>query len=118
MSLPLTVATAEDPETGGIVLTVAGELDLSTFAIVDEQHRVHTRAETPMRVDLGGVTFVDSSGLACLILAKRRSEEHGVPLVVGPVSEIVQTAFRRAGIDDWLAGGPEGPIARVEPGLG
>ncbi len=114
MKLPLTATRTADPETGEVVLTVVGEFDLSTFAIVDEQHRFHTRADRPMRIDLGGVTFVDSSGLACLILAKKRSEEHSVTLTVEPVSEAVRKAIRLAGIGEWLAGGPESPIVPNE----
>lgn len=116
-SLPLTLTTATDPDSGGVVVSVAGELDLATFAVLDEQHRVHTRASTPMRIDLGAVDFIDSAGLAALLLARRRAEEHGVPLTFDPVSDRVGAAFRLAGVHDWLTGGPEAPVARIEWGV-
>jgi len=114
--LPLTLNVTSDPVTGGVVVAATGDLDLSTFAVLDEQHRVHTRASTPMRIDLAGVDFVDSAGLAALLLAKRRAEEHDVALVFEPVSERVRSAFELAGVYDWLTGGPEAPVVRIEWG--
>lgn len=113
MRLPL-VVQAQPQRDGWTVFEVAGELDLSTFAVLDEQHRIHTRQETPVRLDLRQVSFIDSSGLAAVILAKKRADEHRVPFEIAEASDVVRRAFRLAAIEDWLKGGPEEQILRLQ----
>ena len=55
-------------------VTIAGEIDISTVVQV-ENAVAHVLAASPSRVvfDLGGVTYMDSSGLAVLVTAARRT---------------------------------------------
>jgi anti-sigma B factor antagonist len=74
------------PRPGTVVLEVQGEVDTLTApqfsAAVDELMNDHAGR---LVVDLTGVTFLASSGLAVLIQAAHRAEEHGarLRLVVG-----------------------------------
>lgn len=88
---------------GVATLTLRGELDLASahqleesFAAVDEQG--------PLRVtiDLGGLAFIDSSGLRALLLADARADERGYELVLLPGSEPVQRVFEMTGAFDVL----------------
>jgi anti-sigma B factor antagonist len=74
-----------EPRPGVAVLAVRGELDTLTAPELDTALRelVAGPAATPV-VDLSGVTFLASSGLAVLIQAAQRAEDRGraVHLVV------------------------------------
>ena len=55
-------------------------------------------------VDLGGVTFMDSSGLGTLIRARNRIGEDGGQLSVTGVSQNVRRLFEVTGLADFLTG--------------
>jgi anti-anti-sigma factor len=88
---------------GVIKVTLVGELDLASarqmeehFAAIDEQ------APARVIVDLGGLMFIDSSGLRMLLLADARAREHGYELVLLPGREPVQRVFEMTGALDVL----------------
>jgi anti-anti-sigma factor len=54
-------------------LTVTGELDLSTAPELETAIMEHFRPGSRVTLDLGGVTFIDSAGVHCLIAACKRS---------------------------------------------
>lgn len=71
------------PETGGVRLVVVGEVDVVSAG----QLREYLAGALDMRlealtVDLGGVTFLDSTGLSALVYAHDRAQDEGVSLVV------------------------------------
>lgn len=71
---------------GERTLVVEGEVDLSGRAEFRRQ-LAHLLAEvhSPGLVDLGGVTFMDSSGISEIVAANRRAHDGGTELViVGP----------------------------------
>jgi anti-sigma B factor antagonist len=88
---------------GVVTVSLQGELDLSSarrmeerFASIDEQR--------PSRVvvDLGGLAFIDSSGLRTLLIADELAREHGYELVLRPGGEPVQRVFELTGALDVL----------------
>lgn len=76
------VTTGTEGETA--VVTVAGELDIAAAGrLRDVLLRLLREGETPpLVVDGSGVTFVDSSGLAVLLMAARRWEAAGSRVVL------------------------------------
>lgn len=89
---------------GLATLTLRGELDLASvgrleasLAAIDEQ------APARVRVDLGGLAFIDSSGLRALLLADTRAREHGYEFVLIPGQEPVQRVFEMTGALDVLS---------------
>ncbi len=98
---------------GGVLLTVAGEVDSSTApslrAVVDSAFAEGTPMLT---VDLDGVTFLDSAGLCVLAAAHRRAAENGVRLRVVASTRAVIRPLQITGLYDLLA------VERVEPGAG
>jgi anti-anti-sigma factor len=89
------IETSAEGETTFTILAT-GELDL---AVVDQLHHVAGlaagRARGVLCVDLCGVTFVDSSGLACLIKIHDQCRNAGVKLEIHPspaVSRLVAMA--------------------------
>jgi stage II sporulation protein AA (anti-sigma F factor antagonist) len=91
-------------------ITIAGELDLlgapSVRDVIDGLGEV-----AEMEVDLGRLSFIDSSGLNALLSASRRQQEREGTLRVVAASEVVLRLFEVAGVRDLL--GP--PVERVEP---
>jgi anti-anti-sigma factor len=88
---------------GAVRVSLQGELDLASvrqmeehFAAIDEQEPVR------VVVDLGGLEFIDSSGLRMLLLADTRAREHGYELVLLAGSEPVQRVFEMTGACEIL----------------
>lgn len=68
MPRPMQVST--DHEGSITVVTVAGDLDISTSAEVDAA----LSADGPLLADLCGVSFIDSYGLRTLLERQRRAD--------------------------------------------
>jgi anti-anti-sigma factor len=70
MSEPLLEIHAE-PRQDAIRVAVSGELDLATVPILAAALERHTVEHERVELDLGGVSFMDSSGIQLLIDATR-----------------------------------------------
>jgi anti-sigma B factor antagonist len=66
-----------------VVLSLSGELDLATSALLERELDA-AEAARPMRlvVDLAGLEFIDSSGLNTLVQAHERASENGHQLLL------------------------------------
>lgn len=84
-------------------LTLSGELDIATVprleAAVNETLTAEVRTLT---LDLGGLCFVDSSGLRLLIVLDRRATDEGWALRLSRPAEHVMEVFRVSGVDENL----------------
>ena len=80
------------------IVSLAGELDLSTIPQVEKRLLDQLRSRTSVIVDLTKVTFIDSSGIALLIRADRATKD-GVRLhtVISRGSQL-DRVFEIAGI--------------------
>ncbi|MEY2473693.1 MAG: anti-sigma factor antagonist [Actinomycetota bacterium] len=83
---------AVSSEGGVTVVAVRGELDLDTAETFASALSDGVRSGQPeVRVDMSGVTFIDSSGLRCLIGAyKTLAAEDRVLRVVEPSRTVVR----------------------------
>jgi anti-sigma B factor antagonist len=88
---------------GRVYVILRGELDLSTVAKVQEELR-RVEASTPPVVvlDLSGLTFLDSTGLRCLITADERAREQGRRLVIVRGPDPVQRVFSITRLEEHL----------------
>jgi anti-anti-sigma factor len=84
------------------VVSLAGELDLSTIPGVEKKLFRELRSKRGVVIDLTHVSFIDSSGIGLLIQAFR-TDENGAQLhtVIAEGSQ-VERVFRVAGIDRAL----------------
>jgi anti-sigma B factor antagonist len=100
---------------GVLVLSVLGEVDLTTAPELTRAIELVPDLTSRVVVDLSGVTFLDSSGINALVSGKRTLEESGVGLGVvtapaGPVRRVFEiTQLTGAlgvvdSLDDALAG--------------
>jgi anti-sigma B factor antagonist len=97
----------------GSILTVvvAGEVDLATSPTVDRAiaDAIATDGVTVVRVDLSGVEFLDSSGIALLLKGRRGADERGIGFQVTGAHGIVQQVLEMTGVWAHLSGDPSQP---------
>lgn len=91
-----------DDEGGGEVpvLRLFGELDLVSAEAV--QHALVAIARPAVVADLSNLEFIDSSGPAALLRARRRLEESGQSLEIRGAQGATRRAFEAAGLADVL----------------
>jgi anti-sigma B factor antagonist len=94
-------------EPAQITLRLQGEVDLSNAEGVEEAINSASGENTAqvIVVDLGGLTFIDSTGLSVLIGATRRSRQNGNHLHVRGASGQVLRILEVAGVHEWLLAG-------------
>ena len=82
------------------VLPLEGEIDLHVSPRVSEKLGEMIK-QKPSRVvvDLSGVTYIDSSGLAILISAMQDVEDYGGRFAIAGLQENVRTIFETARLD-------------------
>jgi anti-sigma B factor antagonist len=87
--------TAESPDTNGRVRLVAvGELDIASAPLLEAALSEQRAAEAPVVLDLGGITFMDSSGLKVLVRAANEARTNGWAFAVDPeVGDAVRAVF-------------------------
>jgi anti-sigma B factor antagonist len=82
------------------VVSVAGELDLHTAGDLSaELNDVIRRGPTHVVVDLGGVTFLDSTALGALVAAARRAQTVGARVTVVTDDPHTTKIFRITALD-------------------
>ena len=52
-------------------LALSGELDMASAHVLEAAVAAHMPADRPVELDLEGLTFIDSSGIRCLIQISR-----------------------------------------------
>jgi anti-anti-sigma factor len=92
-----------EPGQDRVVIRVEGEMDLFNVARVEEAIDTASEESTGLIVvDMGGVEFIDSTGLSVLVRATRRSREDGNRLRVRGASGQVRRILEVAGVHEWL----------------
>ena len=85
------------------VIAVSGELDLaSSPALQEELERAIGSDATVIVLDLGRLSFMDSTGLHVLVKAHQRAHEAGRRFVVTKGGEQVQRLLDLTGVTDLM----------------
>ncbi|OLT48946.1 hypothetical protein BJF85_10790 [Saccharomonospora sp. CUA-673] len=101
MELVITADRSDD----AVIVRAKGEVDLGTVAqLTSALDAACDEASPPLAVvaDLGGVTFLASSGLSALVRAHERCEDAGTPLRVIVGNRAVLRGFEVTGLDKLL----------------
>lgn len=100
----MTILEVQKVEEDGLVrLALRGELDLSTVSQVEEELRRVEAAEPELVVlDLGELSFLDSTGLRLIVTADQRARENGRRLAIVKGPESVQRVFAITRLDERL----------------
>jgi anti-anti-sigma factor len=88
---------------GLVHVALMGELDLSTVAKVQEELRkVEATAPPTVVVDLSKLTFLDSTGLRCIVTADERARDEGRRVVIVRGPDPVQRVFAITRLEERL----------------
>jgi anti-sigma B factor antagonist len=88
---------------GLVHVALVGELDLSTVAKVqDALRRVEAEAPPTVVVDLSKLTFLDSTGLRCIVTADERARDQGRRVVIVRGPDAVQRVFAITRLEERL----------------
>lgn len=88
---------------GLVHVTLMGELDLSTVGKVqDAFRRVEAEAPPTVVVDLSKLTFLDSTGLRCIVTADERARGEGRRVVIVRGPDAVQRVFTITRLEERL----------------
>jgi anti-anti-sigma factor len=94
---------SSDQQGRKLVITVAGELDVSTAPILERELDRAAEASPPsLRLDLSGLRFMDSTGLQLVLSTATRAQEAGRELELVRSSDSVQRVFQVAGLEERL----------------
>ncbi len=75
------LTVTESPFDGGAVVRCAGEIDLTNCErIVEAVMSALDSGPTGLVLDMSEVTFLDSSGIRCLLIAEKSCHERRIPL--------------------------------------
>jgi anti-anti-sigma factor len=94
---------SEERGEGRFHLVLRGELDLSTVGKVQEEIRQAIDRDPSLLVlDLSQLTFLDSTGLRCIVKADERARNEGWRLVVVKGPDTVNRVFSITRLDERL----------------
>jgi anti-anti-sigma factor len=101
---PVEILEVTTEERNGLVhVALMGELDLSTVAKVQEELRkVEATSPPTVVVDLSKLTFLDSTGLRCIVTADERARDEGRRVVIVRGPDPVQRVFAITRLEERL----------------
>ncbi|MFI5867390.1 STAS domain-containing protein [Streptomyces sp. NPDC051546] len=112
MTQQLSVSTRAT--TTGAVMAFAGELDHHTAPEVSAAlARLGLRAGQQLVLDLGGLTFCDSSGITVIIAARNHALAAHAGIALAAVPERVSRIFRIVGLEQVFPAHPTAEAAEA-----
>ncbi|HEV3048202.1 MAG TPA: STAS domain-containing protein [Solirubrobacteraceae bacterium] len=107
----------DDREQDGVhTLALRGELDLAAVPSLEAEirHLCGLESTRAIALDLGGLSFIDSTGLAAIVFVGSLCAKHGFDFELLPGPRAVQRLFETTGLLDALPF--RGDAAPREPG--
>ena len=89
-------------EVEGDVVSLRGQLDMEGAPVVESELTSLVSDADDVVVDLGDLSFIDSSGIQCLARAAERAEETGCALRFRRAHGQVDDVLRMTGVRDQL----------------
>ena len=81
-------------------VTVAGELDAASAGELEAALSEPATAGTVVELDLGQVTFIDSSGLRALLVVQQAVSDGGGSLMLGATTPAVDRLLQLTGLSE------------------
>lgn len=114
-ALPIDVVV-DRPASGVVVATVSGELDMLTAPSLRATVTAELTDCAVLVIDLAGVSFLGSAGLAVLVEASHEAERRQVELRVVATGRTVRRPLEITGLDEVLTTFPTRDDAVGAPG--
>jgi anti-sigma B factor antagonist len=101
---PTRLEVEERGDAGRAMLALTGELDIASAPRFQETiaRLCVTEEASLLTLDLSGLTFIDSIGLAAIVYASKLCERHACELAVIRGPEAVQSVFELTGLAKQL----------------
>lgn len=98
------------------VLPLEGEIDLHVSPRLENSlNSILKKRPDHVVVDLSGVTFIDSSGMAVLIRVMQSMKEYGGRLTISGMNEDVRPIFETARLDQiFVIDPPQGDLLAAD----
>ena len=97
------LAVRTEDRDGLVHMILVGELDLSSVAKVQEElRRIEAKSPATVVVDLSKLSFLDSTGLRCIVTADERAREQGRRVVIVRGPDAVQRVFAITRLEERL----------------
>jgi anti-sigma B factor antagonist len=98
------ISVEERTSEGRPTVALSGQLNITTAPGVRRVLMKHVRGEGPeLLVDLSGLEFMDTSGLATLIETHIKCEEHGGRLVLFGLQPLISEVFDVTRVSDLFS---------------
>lgn len=97
--------TAPPDQPPAAMLRLSGDIDLATADDVVMRGAnllTHGQSGVPLIVDLGEVTFLDSSGLSALVRLRRAAEAQGCQVLLRDVPDRVAALLELSGLAEYF----------------
>ena len=107
MTSPDHFSVSSDPSPGVVTVVVTGEVDLDTAPAVRDELLRQLHQGATVHLDLGDVTFMDSSGLHVLLATTRRASLVGAELRLVRMSARVHRLLELTGSEAVLQQGAD-----------
>jgi anti-anti-sigma factor len=88
-----------DYEIDETLIRLAGEVDQALVGCLDFAQEQAVKRNLPVRIDVSGVTFMDSTGLALIVRVVAAERTHGRRVTVEGVSGQVDELLHISGLD-------------------
>ena len=88
-----------DEQNGAVVVKFSGDVDLQSSPHAREVLLDCVNRNLPVLVDLSGVNYIDSSGVASLVEALQNGRKRGSDLFLVEVSDTVMRVFNLARLE-------------------
>jgi anti-anti-sigma factor len=105
MTMPEPFSVTPEQHGEGLLLRFRGEFDMAAADDAAAALQWACARGGRIEVDLGEVTFMDSSGLRTLVTARRAADRDGCSLVLVSASERVAEVLDITGTHAWLRDG-------------
>jgi anti-sigma B factor antagonist len=106
------LAVSTEDRDGLVHMALVGELDLSSVPKVQEElRRVEAGSPATLVLDLSKLTFLDSTGLRCIVTADERARNEGRRIVIVRGPDAVQRVFAITRLEDRLEIVDDAPAA-------
>lgn len=99
---PAMLVAETEAEDGSAEIALKGELDLASAPVLAAALRKIARPARTVRIDLGGLVFMDSTGMRSILEASRDAKRDGWTLRLGRAPEPVQRVFTMSGVERML----------------
>ncbi|HEX3795886.1 MAG TPA: STAS domain-containing protein [Acidimicrobiales bacterium] len=98
-SLQISISQMEDR----CLVVLSGELDVSSAPLLREQLvAITTTVQTGLILDIGLLTFIDSTGLSLLVAEHKKLESQGATLTIFSPTPMARRLFEISGLTGYL----------------